>query len=228
MKNNIRNLKINVELSPKMMKNTNKWIDISQPLTNDLAQWPGDTPFSYKLSYTKAETGSVNIGQITTSVHIGTHVDAPFHFMNDGAGIHDLDINFFIGPCRMIDITSASKIDKETLAKFDLDGVTRLLLRTAIPNNPKRFPDSIPSITRCAASYMKEKGIKLVGVDVPSVDQLDSKELEGHHALYENGIQILENVMLDHIEQGDYELIALPLPIQGADGSPVRAVVRRI
>jgi arylformamidase len=210
-----------------MKKNHNNWIDISQPLTNKLAHWPGDTPFSYEVSYTKEQTGSVNIGKISTSVHIGTHVDAPFHFINDGKGILDLDINLFIGECRMIDVASASKIDQETLKNFDLEGVTRLLIRTALPNNPNLFPEKIPYITRCAASYLKEKGIKLIGVDVPSVDQLDSKELEGHHALYEHGIQILENVMLDHIEPGDYELIALPLAIQGADGSPVRAVVRR-
>ncbi|RXI96509.1 arylformamidase [Anaerobacillus alkaliphilus] len=212
------------------MKNQNKnpWIDISQPLTNELAHWPGDTPFSYEVTYTKEQTGSVNIGQITTSVHSGTHVDAPFHFMNDGKRILDLDINLYIGPCRMIDVSTASTLDATTLQKFDLDGVSRVLIRTSIPNNPVVFPKEIPYVTKCGAVYLAEKGVKLIGVDVPSVDKLDSKDLEGHHALYENGIHILENVMLDHIEPGDYELIALPLPLKEADGSPVRAVVRKL
>jgi arylformamidase len=206
---------------------SNNWIDISQPLTNEVAHWPGDTPFSYEVSYTKEQTGSVNIGKITTSVHIGTHVDAPFHFINDGKRILDLDINIFIGDCRMIDVSTAHEIDEETLSKFDLEGVTRLLIRTSIPNNPNFFPVQIPYMTKSGATYLKEKGVKLIGVDVPSVDQLDSKELEGHHALYENGIHILENVMLDHLSPGDYDLIALPLALKDADGSPVRAVVRR-
>ncbi len=210
------------------MKYENPWIDISQPLTNDLAHWPGDTPFSYQVTYTKEQTGSVNIGQITTSVHSGTHVDAPFHFMNDGQRILDLDINLYIGPCRMIDVSSASAIDAVTLKTFDLDGVTRVLIRTSIPNNPTTFPEEIPFVTPCGAVYLAEKGVKLIGVDVPSVDKLDSKDLEGHHALYENGIHILENVMLDQIEPGDYELIALPLALKEADGSPVRAVVRKL
>nr|WP_209121412.1 arylformamidase [Alkalihalobacillus sp. BA299] len=203
-----------------------KWIDISQPLTETIAHWPEDTPFSYEVSYTKEQTGSVNIGQITTSVHIGTHIDAPFHFKNDGTKVLDLDINVYIGPCRIIDVSSYMKIDEDVLAQYDLDGVTRLLLKTSIPNNPSLFPKEIPYLTKGSVGFLKEKGIILIGVDVPSVDPLDSKELEGHHALYDHGIHILENVMLDHIDPGDYELIALPLPLKEADGSPVRAVVR--
>ncbi|WP_216829742.1 arylformamidase [Alkalihalobacterium elongatum] len=215
-----------------MTKNTRanqkQWIDISQPLTSEVAHWPEDTPFSYEVSYTKEQTGSVNIGKIKTSVHIGTHIDAPFHFRNDGVKVLDLDVNVYIGPCRIIDVTEHTIIDEHVLGQYDLDSVTRLLLKTAVPNNPMSFPKEIPYLTSGSASYMKEKGIILVGVDVPSVDPLDSKELEGHHALHENGIHILENVMLDQVEPGDYELIALPLPLKEADGSPVRAVIRSI
>jgi arylformamidase len=212
----------------KRDEKANKWIDISQPLNPDLAHWPGDTPFSYEVTYTKEQTGSVNIGRITTSLHSGTHIDAPFHFINDGPKVLDLDINLYIGPCRLIDVSPHTKIDREVLSRFDLDGVTRLLLRTSIPNNPTVFPEKIPYLTSDSASFLKEKGIRLIGVDVPSVDSLDSKDMEGHHALNQNGIHILENVMLDHVEPGDYELIALPLPLQEADGSPVRAVIRPI
>ncbi|MCD8511889.1 MAG: arylformamidase [Bacillus sp. (in: Bacteria)] len=204
------------------------WIDISQPLTKDIAHWPEDTPFSYEVSYSKEQTGSVNIGRITTSTHIGTHIDAPFHFLNDGDRVLDLDINIYIGPARLIDVGETKEINEKALEQFQLEGITRLLIKSTINNNPTAFPKEIPFITKDGAEFLKSKGIRLVGVDVPSVDPLDSKELQGHHALYENGIYILENVMLDQLQEGDYELIALPLAIKEGDGSPVRAVVRPI
>jgi arylformamidase len=205
---------------------TNKWIDISQPLSNDIAHWPGDTPYSYETTFTKEQTGSVNIGKITTSLHTGTHVDAPFHFKNDGEKIVDLDINLYIGPARVIDVSDYSNIDSNVLQTFDLDGVKRLLLKTSVPNNPKRFPEQIPALSADVAAFLQEKGIQLIGVDIPSVDPLDSKEMDAHHALYKHGINILENIMLDKVKEGDYELIALPLPLKEADGSPVRAVIK--
>jgi arylformamidase len=205
-----------------------RWIDISQPLHNGIAHWPGDTPFSFELDSTKALTGSVNIGKITTSVHIGTHVDAPFHFDDEGPRILELDLEVFIGPARLIDVSHCEHINRQALESFDLSGVSRLLLRTSVPNNPNRFPEAIPALDPDLAPFLQEKGIRLVGVDVPSVDPLDSKELAAHHALYRHGIHILENLMLDHVQPGDYELIALPLPLRDADGSPVRAVIRPI
>src|SRR5699024_562821 len=102
------------------------------------------------------------------------------------------------------------------------------LLRTSLPNNSKRFPETYPILGEDAAPFLRENGIRLLGIDAPSVDTVDSKELPIHHSLYNNDINILENIMLDHVQPGDYELIALPLAIQGADGSPVRAVIRPI
>lgn len=206
----------------------NKWIDISQPLTYMIGHWPGDIPFSYEITFSKQQTGSVNIGQVTTSLHTGTHVDAPFHFKNDGAGVDQLDINIFIGPARVIDVSTFAEINRHVLSKFDLTGAERLLLQTSVPNNPAVFPEKIPALSADTGPFLRENGIFLIGVDVPSVDQLDSKEMRAHHSLYENGIHILENVMLDHVEPGDYELIALPLKMEGADGSPVRAAIRSL
>ncbi|WP_404357693.1 arylformamidase [Cytobacillus firmus] len=204
------------------------WIDISQPLTNAIAHWPGDTPFSYETAFSKEQTGSVNIGRITTSLHTGTHVDAPFHFNDEGEKILDLDIELYIGPARVIDVSGYEKVNSEVLKKFDLEDAERVLLRTSVPNDSKVFPNRIPELTEDMADYLGSKGVRLLGVDVPSVDQLDSKEMETHHALYRNGIHILENIMLDEVEEGNYELIALPLPIKDGDGSPVRAVIRPI
>lgn len=211
-----------------MAKNKNKWIDISQPLTNDIRHWPGDTPFTYEVAFLKQQTGSVNIGKITTSLHTGTHIDAPFHFVDDGMQVHQLDINMYIGKARVIDVSNYESIGKEELAKSSLEGVSRLLLRTSTIDNPTKFPKSIPYLREDIGAFLQEKGIFLIGVDVPSVDPLDSKELKAHHALHQHGVHILENVVLAHVKPGDYELIALPLSIHGADGSPVRAVIRAI
>ncbi|WP_152656587.1 arylformamidase [Oceanobacillus sp. CFH 90083] len=205
-----------------------KWIDISQPLNNNLAHWPEDEPFHYETPVTKEMTGSVNIGRITTSAHIGTHVDAPFHFLNDGKRILDLDIERYIGPCMVIDLSDFDEIDKNALRAKGLSHAERLLIKTALPNQPERFPEEVPPITADGAAYMQSLGVKLVGVDTPSVDRISSKDLTGHHALYQHDIYILENVMLDHVEEGAYELIALPLALEEGDGSPVRAVIKPI
>lgn len=203
-----------------------EWIDISQPLTNAIATWAGDTPFTYEVAYSKEQTGSVNIGKITMSLHTGTHVDAPFHFDNDGKRIHELDVNLYIGPARIIDVTGYESIGRQELEQFQLEGVTRLLLRTSTEVDPSVFPENFTYLREDIGPFLQEKGIRLLGVDVPSVDPADCKAVSAHHSLHRNDVHILENVMLGHIEPGNYELIALPLAIEGADGSPVRAVVR--
>lgn len=205
-----------------------KWIDISQCLTNDMACWPGDEPFSFSLTYPMDQTGSVNIGQLTASLHTGTHVDAPFHYDNQGKTIEQLDIDTYIGKAAVIDVSHVDRITADVLREIEWEDASRLLLHTSLPNNPKRFPDQMPILDPGIAPYLKEKGITLIGVDMPSVDSTDSKNLETHHAFYEHGINILENIMLDHVKAGSYELIALPLAIKGGDGSPVRAVIRPI
>ncbi|OAS82120.1 MULTISPECIES: arylformamidase [Metabacillus] len=203
-----------------------KWIDISQPLREDIAHWPGDTPFSYEVVFRKSETGSVNIGKMVTSLHTGTHIDAPFHFLENGTRVTDLDINIFIGPCLVIDVSQHELIDVEVLKKFEIKGSKRILLRTSARRDLTVFPKKIPLLTLEAIDYLKNQDITLIGIDLPSVDQIDSKELPIHHRIYKHGIYILENVLLDHIKPGKYELSALPLPIEYADGSLVRAAVR--
>ncbi|WP_338752140.1 arylformamidase [Bacillus sp. FJAT-52991] len=205
-----------------------KWIDITQPFNNQIAHWPGDTPFSYEISYTKAKTGSVNIGKITTSLHTGTHVDSPFHFDDHGEQIHELDVDIFIGRALVIDVSSLEHIGPQQLEAYRLGGAERLLLRTTTRSEPTLFPGKVTPLDLALGPFLKKKGIFLLGVDVPSVDTLDSKNMEVHHSLHKNNIHILENIILDHVESGLYEMIALPLLIEGADGSPVRAVIRPI
>ncbi|MBK5346037.1 arylformamidase [Bacillus sp. TH22] len=207
---------------------TSQWIDISQPLNNDIATWPGDTPFSYEVSWSKEDSGSVNVGKLTMSIHTGTHIDAPFHFDNDGNKVLDLDIHVYVGAARIIDVSGLESIGKKELERFKLEGVERLLLRTSSHGKAQEFPEKTPYLRADIAPFLSSKGIRLIGVDVPSVDPLDDKELAAHHQLFKHGIHILENIVLDHVVDGDYELIALPLALTDADGSPVRAVIRPI
>jgi arylformamidase len=205
-----------------------EWIDISLPLSAETPVWPGDTPFSYRLTWTKAESGSVNVGQITLSTHTGTHIDAPYHFDDEGRRVLDLDVNLYIGLARVIRWEGEGSIRPTDLAGMDLSGVKRLLIRTGAWSDPCRFPETIPHVEPELAPFLAEKGVRLLGLDLPSVDPLDSKELPAHHALHRRGIHILESAALDQVEPGEYELVALPLPLKEADGSPVRAVLKKM
>src|SRR5699024_2344838 len=130
--------------------------------------------------------------RITTSTHIGTHVDAPFHFLNKGKRILDMDIERYIGRCKVIDVSPFPHIDEMALKTVLTSSVERLLIKTALPNRPERFPKDVPPITQDGAAYMAKMNVKLVGVDTSSVDRISSKDLSGHHALYDNDIYILE------------------------------------
>lgn len=202
------------------------WIDITQTMTKGMPNWPGDTPFSFELAYTKQQTGSVNIGKIETSLHTGTHADAPFHFDANAPTIEALDINIFIGDCLVIDCRPQTVITASFLRAVDFQGVQRILLKT-VDGISSSFPQQIPVIAADVAPLFKERGVFLLGVDNPSVDPLTSKEVSAHHALYANQVHIVEGLDLSQIEPGLYDFIALPLKIAGADGAPVRAVIRK-
>jgi arylformamidase len=200
--------------------------DISLPLREGLPGWPGGTPYRFRLSWSKAEGAAVDVGEVTTNIHIGTHVDAPFHFLDGGATVDALSLYPFLGPARVVDVRGIPLIRVEDLSSVDLAGTPRLLLRTDGWPDHSRFPESIPVLDRDVPAYLSGRGVILLGLDVPSVDAIDSKDLPIHHALGSSGIAVLESVDLSRVEPGVYELIALPLKMVGADGSPVRAILR--
>lgn len=204
-----------------------EWIDISQTLSTTIAHWPGDEPFQFDIPITKEQTGSVNIGKLTMSPHTGTHLDAPFHFDQNGKTIEALDVNRSIGKARVIDLTGVDRITVEDLRPLHLANSTRVLIKTRGNINEKKFPDNYPVIDEKVAPYLRACGVQLIGTESPSVDDVDSKQLRAHHALHANDIYIVENIVLTHVPPGMYDFIALPLKIEGADGSPVRAVVRK-
>lgn len=201
-------------------------IDISRPIQNSTPTWPGDTPFDFELMWTKETSGSVNVGKLEMSTHTGTHIDAPFHVDSEGKKVHELDLSIYCGKAKVIHLQDVEVITAHELKKADLSETERLLIRTDSWNDPLRFPEEFSYFHPDAAAYLKEIGVKLIGVDVPSVDFMKSKELPAHHSFLEHSIFILEGLDLSAAEQGDYELIALPLPIVDGDGSPVRAILR--
>ena len=198
--------------------------DISLPLQNTTAEWPGDTPFDFRLTWKQSEGASVNVGAISTTAHIGTHADAPFHFTSDGPSVDQLDLAPFLGSCTVVDVRGREVIGVEDLQGEDI--APRVLLRTDAWTDITRFPEHIPVIVPDVPAYLQARGVVLLGMDVPSVDPIDSKDLANHHALTACGIRILESLRLVDVPAGDYELISLPLKLVGADGSPVRAVLR--
>ena len=203
-------------------------IDISRPLTAGTACWPGDVPFAYRLGWKIADGASVNVGAIETSVHTATHCDAPFHYDDRGATVDQLPLDVFVGPCRVVDVRDTPAGWRSRLAVPDLRSTPRVLFRTGGWPDSSRFPDAVPVMEPDLPDWLADRGVKLIGVDLPSVDELDSKTLDIHHALGRRGITILEGLWLEDVPEGRYELIALPLKLVGADGSPVRAVLRSL
>lgn len=205
---------------------TRRIIDITSPLDETLAGWPGDTPYRFNLAWSRASGASVNVGRVEISIHTGTHVDAPFHFDDSGATVDQLDLFPFLGPAQVVDVRGVALIQVDNLAGLDISGTPRILFRTDAWSNRTRFPESIPVLDLEVPAYLKQYGVVLAGFDLPSVDAIDSRTLPIHHALASSGISILEGLDLTGVEAGEYELIALPIKLTGGDGAPVRAILR--
>jgi len=205
-------------------------IDISRILSPETAVWPGDTPFNLQTIMSRQNGDSVNLTTITLSTHTGTHVDAPIHFTNNGQTMEAVDLRPYWGLAQVVTISKESgPVYARDFANYDLTRAPRLLVRTPAGNVPfTRFPETIPHPSPELADYLGTLGICLYGTDALSMDDIESETLPGHNAMLRNGIAILEGLDLRQAPDGQYELSALPLKINGGDGSPVRAVLRPI
>ncbi len=204
------------------------YIDISRKLAVGTAVWPGDSPFNLTRVLDRLAGDSVNLTTLILSAHTASHVDAPFHFADDGPTIEALDLEPFWGVAQVVTAHKRSgPLYPEDFVDYDLSRVRRLLVRSAASDlNPQIFPKQFVYPSPELAEHLGSLGIILYGADTPSMDAWDSTTLEGHHALSRNGIAILEWLDLSKARDGIYELVALPLKIAGGDGSPVRAVLR--
>lgn len=202
--------------------------DISIPFDAGTPEWPGDTPFSCGWAWEMTTGASVNVSRIVTSPHVGTHADAPLHVRSGGAGANQLPLHPFLGPARVVDV---SHLDGTiTLADLQRAGytveTTRLLLQTGRTVATGAFPERWPTLHADAARSLARAGLKLLGVDCPSVDDRESRTLAVHHALFDGGAYVLENLDLRGIAQGEWELLALPMAMGVVDAAPVRALLR--
>jgi arylformamidase len=210
--------------------------DISRMLSNDLAEWPGDEPFHFKLTKEISKGTTVNLGAISMSVHNGTHADARFHFEANGDSIEKAPLEVYLGSAVVVDLTESFSRSREkhliTLEDLrphaeEIAETSRILIKTGRWSNSAIFPNQIPVIAADVPSWLQKNGVKVLGLDMPSVDEIDSKSLPNHHALAAAGIAIVESLDLSQVGPGIYNLAALPVKIAGGDGAPMRAVLWR-
>ncbi len=202
-----------------------KIIDITHPHSERLAPWPGDTPFQFDFVARLRDGASCNIGKLICSIHSGTHLDAPYHYNEKGATIDAMPPDLYIGPARLFVAPGREVLGREVFVGLDGRATPRVLVRTNACDDKSIFPSRIPTLAQDVPAWLGQQGVRLLGLDLPSVDQVDSKTMSIHHALDAANIAILENLDLRTVEAGVYVLVALPLRIAGADGSPVRAVL---
>lgn len=215
-------------MSPETRDEAGRWLyDISQSLRPDLPVWPGDTPFGLERTWVLEGECPVNVSRLTLSTHSGAHADAPLHFDPAGAAIDAVDLVPYLGPAQLLSVTEGPEriAAGEVLPRLE-PGTRRVLLRTF-----EHFPhDAWPTHFRTPAPDLVEAlgaaGVRLLGIDGPSLDPQDAKDLVSHQALGRWRMAVLEGLVLDGVPDGRYELIAPPLRLSGADASPVRALLR--
>ena len=201
--------------------------DISPPLDERSDVFPGDTAYSQELHFSLSPGCPVNVNRLTLSPHTGAHADAPLHYASGEAAIGAVDLQPYLGPCRVIHCLDCGPLVEPAHIAHALENLpARVLLRTS-----RAASQSWASFTAVAPdtlAWLATKNIVLVGIDTPSVDPAASQNLPSHQQLLQHGLRVLENLVLDDVPEGDYELIALPLKLMRADASPVRAILREI
>lgn len=199
--------------------------DITPPVSVNTAVWPGDVRFTVHSTMSLERGHPVNVTEIRSTVHLGAHADAPLHFDPRGFDIAHVPLDFYMGPARVVEILGVGKVEAADLAGVPWSQTERLLIKTKARYQASEFDDQFPHLTEEAGALIAGKGIRLIGVDVPSVDACHSKALMNHKAFLKSRTAILENLDLSHVAPGVYELIALPLKLVDVDASPVRAVL---
>jgi arylformamidase len=203
--------------------------DISPPVDAQSPVFPGDTPYTQQWAATLTADCPVNVSAITFSPHVGAHADAPLHYDPQGMAVGALDLAPFLGRCRVIHaLDTGPLISLAHLQHALTDLPTRVLVRTYRQYPAALFDTQLKGFDPDCVQHLADLGVLLMGTDSASIDPADSKALPSHQAIRQRGLRVLENLLLDDVPEGDYELIALPLKLRTADASPVRAVLREL
>ena len=198
--------------------------DISRSLHPQHPVWPGDSPFQLELTARIAEGSSVNIMQLRSSTHLGTHVDAPFHYDDQGVRLGEVALEHFIGEACVIHALNSPAVGAEAIAAYD-SLPARVLFFTGQAAQWQDFPEGFCPLSPELIHALAAKGVRVVGTDSPSVDAFSSKDLPVHRACAETGLLIIEGLNLQGIAEGRYQLVCLPLSLPEADASPARAIL---
>ncbi len=202
--------------------------DISPPLHAGTPVFPGDTAYQQHWSATLGPGCPVNVSAITLSPHAGAHADAPLHYDPNGATPGQLDLTPYLGPCRVIHaIGCGPLVQWHHIEHAWKDLPPRVLVRVYERMPQTAFDTALPAFAPETIEHLADLGVLLIGTDSASIDPADSKPLESHQVIRRRGLRVLENLLLDDVPEGDYELIALPLKLMTADASPVRAILRK-
>ncbi len=202
--------------------------DITPTVSPRLAVWPGDTPASREVLCDMARGDNITLSTLRATVHLGAHADAPSHYALDGATMEARDLSLFLGPCQVmrVNVDRAERIRPDHLtAKVT---APRILFVTGTFPDPEQFNKDFAALSPELIDQLALQGVRLVGLDTPSVDLFESKDLVSHATCRRHDLAILEGVILKDVPDGVYELIALPLKLEGFDASPVRAILRTI
>jgi arylformamidase len=203
-------------------------IDVTVPIDASVPVYPGNTPFTLEAIKRIARGDSSNVSTLHMSAHSGTHVDAPRHFFDDGPGSEGLPLEMLMGRTRVIEVSSRKGITPDDFAGLDLSEDIRLLIKThnsRLWSSPEFHADYV-GVTAAAATFLVERGVKVLGVDYLSVEVFKTPGAPAHHALLGGGTIVIEGLNLRDVEPGMYDMVCLPLRIIGADGAPARVVLR--
>ncbi len=205
--------------------------DISPAVAPGFPVFPGDTPFAFRWSWQMGPTCPVNVSEITMSPHTGSHTDAPLHYDAGGASMAEVPLDAYLGPCRVIHaihpVGAGALVEPRHVEPHLAQLPPRVLLRTYAAT-PADWDSGFTAFAPATLELLAAQGVRLIGIDTPSLDPEQSKTLDSHQVVRRHGIAVLEGIVLDGVPAGDYELIALPLKWQGLDASPVRAVLRTL
>lgn len=203
--------------------------DITQTIRSEMVVWPGDPEVRLEWLSQISEGGAVNLTGIHMCAHAGTHLDMPSHFIPEGKNLDDLDLSAVIGDATVVLIPGGVKIINEDFLKtIQLEGVSRVLIKTSnsdlVKTNPDSFHEDFVALDASGARFLAEIGCRLVGIDTMSVAVFNDPE-GGHLPLLDAEIVVLEGLNLEEVEPGEYQLIALPLKLGGREGAPIRAIL---
>jgi arylformamidase len=204
-----------------------KIYDLTPKISQRLGVFPGDQAFERRVAMSFKQGHHLELSAMNTTVHLGAHADAPSHYSSHGVSIEKRDLGLYMGSAQVIRIKGLKPKERVTVQHLGGKKITapRVLIDTGSFPEPEKWNSDFNSFSPELLDYLADQGVKLVGIDTPSVDPEDSKALEAHQILAKRDFAVLEGLLLKDVPEGLYTLVALPLPIEGGDASPVRAVL---